>query len=45
MGLLAVDFTMVVIMLAERPVLGASVAAVAAVAYGQKHLVRTLHRA
>ena len=45
MGLLAVDFTMVVIMLAERPVLGASVVAVAAVAYGQKHLVRTLHRA
>jgi Zn-dependent protease len=45
MALLAVDLSMVVLLLAERPVLGATVAGVAAVAYGQKHLVRALHRA
>ena len=45
MGLLAVDFSMAVLLLAARPVLGATVIAVAAVAYGQKRLVRAPRRA
>ena len=39
-GLLAVDLSFAVLLLAERPALGATVIAVAAVAYGQKRLVR-----
>lgn len=39
-GLLAVDLAMATLLLAERPVLGATVIAVAAVAYGQKRFVR-----
>jgi len=39
-GLLAVDLSFAVLLLAERPVIGATVIAVAAVAYGQKRLVR-----
>ena len=39
-GLLAVDLTFAVLLLAERPVIGATVIAVAAVAYAQKRLVR-----
>jgi Zn-dependent protease len=39
-GLLAVDLSLAVILLVERPVLGATVIAVAAVAYGQKRFVR-----
>ena len=38
--LLAVDLSLAVLLLAERPVLGATVIAVATVAYGQKRLVR-----
>jgi Zn-dependent protease len=38
--LLAVDLSVAVLLLAERPVLGATVIAVAAIAYGQKRLVR-----
>ena len=39
-GVLAVDLSFAVLLLAERPVIGATVIAVAAVAYGQKRLVR-----
>jgi Zn-dependent protease len=39
-GMLAVDLSFAVLLLAERPVVGATVIAVAAVAYGQKRLVR-----
>jgi Zn-dependent protease len=39
-GLLAVDLSFAVLLLAERPLLGATVIAFAAVAYGQKRLVR-----
>jgi hypothetical protein len=39
-GMLAVDLSFAVLLLAERPVIGATVIAVAAVAYGQKRLVR-----
>jgi Zn-dependent protease len=39
-GLLAVDLSFAVLLLAEKPVLGATVIAVAAVAYGQKRLIR-----
>ena len=39
-GLLAVDLSLSVILLVERPLLGATVIAVAAVAYGQKRFVR-----
>jgi Zn-dependent protease len=39
-GLLAVDLSFAVLLLAERPVIGATVIAVAAVANGQKRLVR-----
>jgi Zn-dependent protease len=39
-ALLAVDLSFAVLLLAERPVLGATVIAIAAVAYGQKRLVR-----
>jgi Zn-dependent protease len=39
-GLLAVDLSFAVLLLAERPVLGATVVGVAAVAYGQKRLIR-----
>ena len=42
MGLLAVDLSVAVLLLAARPALGATVVAVAAVAYGQKRLVRAL---
>jgi Zn-dependent protease len=45
MCLLAVDLSAVVLLLAERPLLGAVVAGMAAVAYGQKHLLRRLTRA
>jgi Zn-dependent protease len=38
-GLLAVDISMVVLLLAERPVLGITVAALAAVAFAQKRLL------
>lgn len=38
-GLLAVDISMVVLLLAERPVLGITVAALAAIAFGQKRLL------
>jgi Zn-dependent protease len=38
-GLLAVDLSFAVLLLAEKPALGATVIAVAAVAYGQKRLV------
>jgi Zn-dependent protease len=43
--LLAVDLSAVVLLLAERPLLGAVVAGMAAVAYGQKHLLHRLTRA
>ena len=39
-GFLAVDLSFAVLLLAERPALGATVIAVAAVAYGQKRFVR-----
>jgi Zn-dependent protease len=39
-GVLAVDLSFAVLLLAERPVIGVTVIAVAAVAYGQKRLVR-----
>jgi Zn-dependent protease len=39
-GLLAVDLSFAVLLLAERPVLGATVIGVATVAYGQKRLIR-----
>jgi len=39
-GLLAVDLSLAVLLLAERPALGMTVIAVAAVAHGQKRLVR-----
>jgi Zn-dependent protease len=39
-GLLAVDLSFAVLLLAERPALGATVIGVAAVAYGQKRLIR-----
>jgi Zn-dependent protease len=45
MCLLAVDLSAVVLLLAERPLLGAVVAGMAAVAYGQQHLLRRLIRA
>jgi Zn-dependent protease len=38
-GLLAVDLSMVVLLMAERPLIGAGVAALAAVALAQKHLL------
>jgi Zn-dependent protease len=43
--LLALDLSLAVLLLAERPALGATVIAVAAVAYGQKRLVRAPRRA
>jgi len=45
MCLLAVDLSAVVLLLAERPLLGAVVTGMAAVAYGQKHLLPRLTRA
>jgi Zn-dependent protease len=39
-GLLAVDGSMVVLLLAERPVLGITVSTLAAVAFAQKHLLK-----
>jgi Zn-dependent protease len=45
MCLLAVDLSAVVLLLAERPLLGMAVAGTATVAYGQKHLLRRLTRA
>jgi Zn-dependent protease len=45
MCLLAVDLSAVVLLLAERPLVGTVVAGMAAVAYGQKHLLRRLIRA
>ena len=39
-GLLAVDGSMVVLLLAERPLLGIMVASLAAVAFAQKHLLK-----
>lgn len=45
MCLLAVDLSAVVLLLAERPLLGMVVAGMATVAYGQKHLLRRLTRA
>ena len=44
-GLLAVDLSFAVLLLAEKPVLGATVIAVAAVAYAQKLLIRPPHTA
>lgn len=43
-GVLVVDLAFAVLLLAERPVIGLTVIAVAAVAYGQKRLVRAPHR-
>lgn len=45
MCLLAVDLSAVVLLLAQRPLLGMAVAGTATVAYGQKHLLRRLTRA
>jgi Zn-dependent protease len=42
-GVLVVDLAFAVLLLAERPVIGLTVIAVAAVAYGQKRLVRAPH--
>jgi hypothetical protein len=39
-GMIAVDLSFAVLLLAERPVLGMTVIAVPAVAYGQKRFVR-----
>jgi Zn-dependent protease len=44
-ALLAVDLSLSVLLLAARPVLGATVIAVACVAYGQKRLIRAPRRA
>ena len=43
--LLAVDLSLSVLLLAARPVLGATVIAIATVAYGQKRLLRAPRRA
>jgi Zn-dependent protease len=44
-GVLVVDLAFAVLLLAERPVIGLTVIAVAAVAYGQKRLLRAPHKA